>query len=396
MTPANDIDCIDTPPIDSGTGENKDVAWQEFSSERRADRKRWGLYLGAGAAGLGALIGGVSVFAVVAALRDETATRNGVAAKQGQPPAIESSGRSEASSPLAESPVGRVRPCSYQDWLDKKCPDRNAAEPPRETTAAAPVANPPAETSPASAEPPVQAPVVTRISPAPAPATTSAPAPAPAASAPAPAQTQAAPAAAVATPQSQTPADPPKPYVIKVEPARIDPARASPPARPEQPSMNTAGAPPIDPSARAVDGKKKKQATRPRNEQQVPSTDGSAAPAATPLPPREGRTIEATAVETEPVEEPRGFFGFLFGGERREQVIVREPVPERAAPAPQRSRTVTREEAQKAKRKAARSRVVEDDDEEEAAPRQGRGVRVVVEEEEAPVERRPRGFFRFD
>ncbi len=386
MSPADDINRIDTPPIHDSTSkidDSKDVAWQEFSGEHRAERTRWGLYLGAGAAGLGALIGGVSVFAIVAALRDDPASRNRIAAKSEQPAVVQSAGRSEASSPLAESPVGRIQPCSYQDWLDQKCPNRNAPEPQRDTsTAAAPPA-----ASPAPIEPPAQAPVVTRITPAPA---------APSAPAAAPAQ---APAPVTST-TVQAPPDPAKPYVQKVEPARIDPSQPAQAIQPAQPPMNTAGASPIEPAVKAGDaGKKKKPAKRPGNDQPAPaSTNGSAPPAATLLPPREGRTIEATV--TEPAEERRGFFGLVFGGERREQVIVREPLPERAAPATQRSRAVTQEEAAppKGKKKAARSRVAEDDDEDEAAPRQGRGaVRIVVEEEAPPVVRRsPFGFFRFD
>jgi hypothetical protein len=383
---STDIDRIDTPRID-GSDDDKDIAWQEFSSQRRADRTRWGLYLGAGAAVAGALIGGVSVFAVVAALRDDTAARNRVAAKNVQPAAIESTARTDVSSPLAESPVGRAQPCSYQDWLDKKCSNRNAAEPqPHDSAATTAPASAPA-TAAAPAEAPVQAPVVTRIAPAPA---------APAAPAPAPVQTQAAAPAPATAAQTAAPADPAKPSLQKAEPARIETTQ------PAQPAVTTAAAPPIQPTTKAVDAKKKKQATRPRDDQPA-STDGSAAPAAAPLP-REGRTIEATVVEEieQPAETRRGIFSTIFGSDRRDEVIVREPVPERAAPTTQRSRAATRDEVTpKGKKKAARPRVqeVEADDEDEAAPapRQGRGsVRVVIEEEApAPVERRsPFGFFR--
>jgi hypothetical protein len=389
---ANDIDRVDTPRIDGSDDNqdiNKDIAWQEFSGARRAERKRWGLYLGAGAAVAGALIGGVSVFAVVAALRDDTAARNRVAAKNVQPPGIESTARSEASSPLAESPVGRVQPCSYQDWLDQKCRNRNAAGPQRSgdsaTTTAVPAGVPATAAAPAATEAPVQAPVVTQIAPAPAE---------PAAPVSSPVQTQAS--APAAAPQAAAP-DPAKPSLQKTEPARIETTQ------PAQPAVTTAAAPPIQPSAKAVDAKKKKQAMRPRDDQPA-STDGSAAPAAAPLP-REGRTIEATVVEEpeQPAETRRGLFSTIFGSDRRDEVVVREPAPERAAPTTQRSRAATRDEvAPKGKKKAARSRVqeVEADDDEDAAapaPRQGRGsVRVVIEEEApAPVERRsPFDFFR--
>jgi hypothetical protein len=389
---STDIDRIETPRIDGSDDNkdiaNKDIAWQEFSSQRRADRTRWGLYLGAGAAVAGALIGGVSVFAVVAALRDDTAARNRVAAKNVQPPAIESTARTDVSSPLAESPVGRAQPCSYQDWLDKKCSNRNAAEPqPHDSAATTAPASAPA-TAAAPAETPVQAPVVTRIGPAPAAA--------PATPAPAPVQTQAAAPLPATAAQTAAPADPAKPSLQKTEPARIETTQ------PAQPAVTTAAAPPLQPTAKAVDAKKKKQAARPRNDQPA-STDGSAAPAAAPLP-REGRTIEATVVEEieQPAETRRGLFSTIFGSDRRDEVIVREPVPEAAAPNTQRSRAATRDEvAPKGKKKAARPRVqeVEADDEDEVAPapRQGRGsVRVVIEDEApAPVERRsPFGFFR--
>ncbi len=173
MPSTDDITRSEPSPID----DDKDIAWQEHVQAQRGDHARWGLYLGAGAAGLGALIGGVSVFAIVVALRDDPAARTR-AAKSDPPAIVETTGRNERTSPLAKSPVGRAQPCSYQDWLDKKCANHNTSEPPRaETTTtttttaagpAAPATTSPAGAAPAPAEMPVQAPVVTRISPAPA------------------------------------------------------------------------------------------------------------------------------------------------------------------------------------------------------------------------------------